>query len=108
MYYDDIWRFHFKTKKWEELKTNTTKPKNRYSASGGISEDDPLFILSHGANDNEQFSNTFSYDTESRNGWEEINTGTNNYNPIYPHARYKQAGKMVTKDKMLLFGGCLR
>ena len=108
-FYDDLWRFHFPTKKWEELISTGTKPKKRYSASGGIHEDDSSFILSHGGNDDDQFSNTFSYDTDQPDlGWEEIHSGTNNYNPIYPHARYQQAGTMSSRNKLLLFGGCLR
>jgi hypothetical protein len=110
-YYDDFWRFHFPTSKWEEMSSNSNKPKKRSSASGGIHEDDSSFVLSHGANDDDQFSNTFSYDIDqpaSTRAWEEIYSGTNNYNPIYPHARYQQAGSMVSKDKLLLFGGCLR
>ncbi|CAB3990129.1 ferric-chelate reductase 1 [Paramuricea clavata] len=109
-YYDDFWRFHFPTSKWEEMSSNNNKPKKRSSASGGIHEDDSSFVLSHGSNDDDKFSNTFSYDIDqpaSTRAWEEIHSGTNNYNPSYPHARYQQAGLMVSKDKLLLFGGCL-
>ena len=110
-FHDDLWRFHFPTKRWQELNSNLAKPKKRSSASGGMHDSDLSFILSHGANDDDKFSNTFSYDLDKpilSRGWEKINTGTNNYNPSHPHARYQQAGTMVTKDKLLIFGGCLR
>ena len=108
-YYDDFWRFRFTTRTWEEMTSTTTKPKKRSSASGGIYADD--FVLSHGGNDDEQFSNTYSYDINdpsSTAGWEENHSGTNNYNPSYPHARYHQSGTMISKSKLLIFGGCLR
>lgn len=109
-YYDDVWRFHFVTKFWQRLESHGDKPKKRYSAAGGIYEDDNVLVLSHGADENSKFSNTFSYDLQpaSTREWEKIHSGINNYNPSYPHARDQQAGAMISKDKLLLFGGCLR
>ena len=107
-FYEDIWRFHFPTAKWEELSSSTNKPEKRQSGSGGIHENGSAFILSHGSNDDNRFSNTFFYDTEKpTRGWEEVHSGTNNYNPSYPHARSQQASTMVSTNKMLIFGGCL-
>ena len=93
------------------MSSELAKPKKRSSASGGMHKNDSYFILSHGANDDDKFSNTFLYDVNqpvSSRGWEKIHSGNNNYNPRHPHARYQQAGTMVTKDKLLIFGGCLR
>jgi hypothetical protein len=109
IFYDDIWRFHFPTAKWEELSSSKNKPEKRHSGSGGIHEHASFFILSHGSNDDDRFSNTFFYDTEKANGgWEEAHSGTNNYSPSYPHGRNQQASTMLSKNILLLFGGCLR
>lgn len=109
-FYDDIWRFQFSNKSWEEL-SSKLKPKHRYSAAGGIHESDSTFFISHGFGDDEPFSDSFSYDTDkpaTTRGWEELFSGTNNYDPRYPHARFQHSSIMVSESKLVLFGGCLR
>lgn len=107
--FEDIWRFNFASESWEELSSDL-KPKNRYSAAGGIHEDDSTFLITHGYGDDELFSDTFSYNTESlasTRGWDEASSGSNNYNPKHPHGRFEHSGAMVSKNILVLFGGCL-
>ena len=105
-YYNDLWKFDFERKSWEQLSTSKN-PSPRYSAFGGVREF--YFFLSHGTNDEEQYSNTFTFDVDRPSrGWTEIHSGISKYDPKQPHARQQSTGTILSDDKVLMFGGCLR
>ena len=47
------------------------------------------------------------YGVAGGNKWVEEFTGTNSYNPKYPHARCINGATPVTPDHLVIYGGCL-
>ena len=92
---------------WEKLPQGTNPPEERYGAAGGIYPNDSLLWMTHGFADR-RYSNTFTYDLlEGRHKWVEEFTGTNSYNPAYPHNRCVHGSCAVTPDHLLIYGGCV-
>lgn len=106
-FFDDIWRLDLSTLVWEKL-LSKSPPEERYGSAGGFFQHDnsSFFYLTHGFSDT-RFSNTFVYDVLKRNGWTEVFTGTNSYNPNYPHARCLHSATMLSTHKFIMYGGCL-
>ena len=109
--FNDIWRFKFSDKRWSQLSSGDVNLAARHSAAGGIHEKDSTFYVSHGMGDDELFSHSYTYNTAKPSdtaGWEEVHSGTNSYDPRFPHSRAKQSSVVISNNKLLLFGGCLR
>lgn len=99
--------FDFRSQQWTRLSQGTNPPEKRYGAAGGIYPGQSLLWMSHGFADI-RYSNTFTYDLlNGRRKWVEEFTGTNSYNPLYPHARCIHGATPVTPDHLVLYGGCL-
>ena len=100
-------RFDFVTMEWNKLPQGTNPPEKRYGVAGGIYPGESLLWMTHGFADI-RYSNTFTYDLiRNRNKWVEEFTGTNSYNPKYPHARCIHGATPVTPDHLVIYGGCL-
>ena len=108
-FFNDILQFEFATKKWKRLGENSkVKPEVRYGSSGGIFDDGSGkngFYVTHGFSGT-RYSNTFKFDFD-KDEWQEKFSGSNNYNPKYPHSRCLQGGTMIKPDELVMYGGCL-
>lgn len=108
-FFNDIWRYEFSKQKWTRLgQDSKVKPEERYGSSGGIFDDGKGgngFYITHGFSGT-RYSNTFKFDFD-KNEWQEKFSGSNNYNPNYPHSRCLQSGTMLKPDELVLYGGCL-
>ncbi|KAL5006596.1 hypothetical protein ScPMuIL_015402 [Solemya velum] len=125
IYYNDIWRFSFRSENWEKLPAQSRpqhisssdwnksldlqlEPRSRFGATGGIYPGSSKFYVNQGFSDQHYFD-TFTYDVTSQ-GWNlkycPLGECTP-YDPRYPHARSFHAGTMVDSDILLIFGGCL-
>ena len=106
VFYDDVVRFNLTSKKWAKLDAKTSvRPEKRYGSGGGIHKDGDGLYVTHGFA-GERYSNTFKFDF-NKNEWIEVFSGTNSYNPSYPHARCLHGSTMTGKNELVLFGGCL-
>lgn len=107
VFYNDVWRFNFATMQWEQLNQGSNPPEKRYGAAGGIYPGESMLWMTHGFA-TKRYSNTFTYDLlDGRKKWIEEFTGTNSYNPKYPHARCVHGAHPVTPDHLIIYGGCL-
>lgn len=108
-FFNDILRYEFSTQKWTRLgKDSDVKPEARYGSAGGIFDDGNNgngFYITHGFSGT-RYSNTFKFDFV-KDAWEEKFSGSNNYNPRYPHARCLQSGTVTNRDELVMYGGCL-
>ena len=108
-FFNDILQFEFSTKKWKRLGENSNvKPEIRYGSAGGIFDDGSGkngFYVTHGFSGT-RYSNTLKFDFD-KDEWEEKFSGSNNYNPNYPHSRCLHAGTMIKPDELVMYGGCL-
>lgn len=106
VFYNDVVRFNLTTKKWKKLDPKTSlRPEKRYGSGGGIHKNGDALFVTHGFAD-ERYSNTFKFDL-NKNEWIEVFSGTNSYNPSYPHARCLHSATMTEKNEFVMYGGCL-
>lgn len=108
-FFNDIFRFNFSLKKWTRLgKDSKVKPEERYGSAGGIFDDGKGgngFYITHGFSGT-RYSNTFKFDF-AKDEWQEKFSGSNNYNPNYPHSRCLHSGTVIKPDELVMYGGCL-
>lgn len=106
VFFNDVVRFNLANKKWIKLDPKTSvRPEKRYGSGGGIYKDGNAIFVTHGFAD-ERYSNTFKFDLNT-NEWIEVFSGTNSYNPSFPHARCLHSATMTGKNEIVMFGGCL-
>ena len=111
-FFNDIWQFDLTTTSgtWRRLDDDNSKvrPEVRYGSAGGILDDDKEktgFYITHGFSGT-RYSNTFKFDFD-KGEWEEKFTGSNNYDPKYPHSRCLHGGAVTNPDELVMYGGCL-
>ena len=108
-FFNDIFRYQFSKQKWTRLDQDSkVKFQERYGSSGGIFDDGKGgngFYITHGFSGT-RYSNTFKFDFDKKE-WQEKFSGSNNYNPNYPHSRCLHSGTMLKPDELILYGGCL-
>lgn len=108
-FFNDIVQFDYLKKSWRKLGENSNvKPETRYGSAGGIFDDGSGkngFYVTHGFSGT-RYSNTLKFDLDEEE-WEEKFSGSNNYNPNYPHSRCLHAGTMTKPDELVMYGGCL-
>ena len=106
-FYNDVYKFDYGTQRWQKLNPTTSNaPETRYGASGGVHPDGDGLFLSHGFSGT-RYANTFKFEFKS-NSWITLKDDVGKYNPNGPHQRCLQSGAMLSKTKMIMFGGCLR
>lgn len=109
-FFDDILRFDFSSQKWTRLgKDSKVKPEARYGSAGGIFNDGKGvngFYVTHGFDGPTRYSNTFKFDFD-KDEWQEKFSGSNSYNPKYPHSRCLHSGTVTKPDELVMYGGCL-
>lgn len=121
--FDDIWAFNIIEETWEELpsrekpsyytdqqwqvhRRQEVKPAYRYGAVGGIYPNTSRFYVTQGTSDSRHHGDMLMYATEER-GWYQEFSEPLSYDPFSPHGRYQQAGAVVSRDLLLIYGGCL-
>lgn len=110
-FFNDIWKFDLTAGgRWERLDDENAevKPEVRYGSAGGIFDDgsgNNGFYITHGFSET-RYSNTFKFDFGQRK-WVEKFSGSNNYDPKYPHSRCLHGGTLTNPDEIVMYGGCL-
>jgi len=106
VFFDDVNRFDFTTRKWEVLNTTTSlRPEKRYGSGGGVHPSGTGLYVTHGFS-GVRYSNTLKFTFQTQK-WEMKFAGTNSYNPSYPHSRCLHSSAMTEEDELVMYGGCL-
>ena len=120
--YGDVWVFDFMLRTWTEITDliNGTGPSIRYGGHFGsyFSNDDQSFWMGSGFTKTtglypsryiDAYRLTFTDQTTA--AWETLHrnpSSGNQFNPLVPHGRCLQGSAVVSQNRMVMFGGCLR
>ncbi|KAK3721850.1 hypothetical protein QZH41_008991, partial [Actinostola sp. cb2023] len=106
VFFDDVNRFDFTTRKWEVLNTTTSlRPEKRYGSGGGVHPSGTGLYVTHGFS-GVRYSNTLKFTFQTQK-WELKFAGTNGSNPNLPHERCLHSSAMTKADELVIYGGCL-
>ena len=119
--YGDVWVFSCRTRNWVEItaKINGTGPSVRYGGHfGSYFSDDKSFWMGSGFTKTtglypSRYIDTYKLTFTSPESavWETLHrnpSSGNQFNPLVPHGRCLQGSAVVSQDRMVMYGGCLR
>ena len=121
-YYNDLWIYDFSEDMWHKMDQTylSMVPEPRYGVVGGIypayeyiGDTKSNLFLSLGRSQYVSYGNLFTYsftDLRGLNGiWQHIYTDflAGPFGFTYPHARSFASSAMISREELLIFGGCL-
>lgn len=120
--YGDVWVFDFRLRTWTEITDliNGTGPSIRYGGHFGsyFSNDDQSFWMGSGFTKTtglypSRYIDTYrlTFTDETTAVWETLHrnpSSGNQFNPLVPHGRCLQGSAVVSQNRMVMYGGCLR
>ena len=118
--YDDVWVFHCMGRNWEQLTVGGNAPPIRYGGHFGTWWSDAETSLWMGGGFTEttglypsRYIDTYrlNFSNPSTAAWELLfanPSSGNQFNPLVPHGRCLQGSAVVSRNNLVLFGGCLK